>query len=178
VKSADSRVRKIRFSEELENMSVEQAAYATVHEAGAKAVAATMGVGYQVLLNKVNPNNTSHHLSLVEAVELMRVTGDTRIIEALANEFCGTFFPVPELASGLPPNLVSDLATISANFGALMREVAEDLVDGVITRNEVDQVESQACKLRVALTVLLRDLHSLNGIRPKPPGQEAEASRP
>jgi hypothetical protein len=146
----------------LENMTISQAVQLTVETAGgAKQVAEQMGVGHQVLLNKVNPNNKTHHLNLAEAVKMMQVTSDTRILEALANEFGGLYIPIA-LTSSAAPNLIGDLATMSAEFGALMREVAEDLADGAISDNELADVEREAGNLRTALAVLLADLRRVN----------------
>lgn len=144
-------------------MSVEQAAYDTVHEfdGGARAVSAGMTIGYQVLVNKVSINNNTHHLTLSEAVRLMHFTGDARILDAMAADFGGIFVPVPKMDGG-PGNLVGDLAEMSAEFGSLMREVAEDLADGVVTDNEMARVEREASKLREALAVLLKDLRHIN----------------
>ncbi|MCC9597763.1 MULTISPECIES: phage regulatory CII family protein [unclassified Rubrivivax] len=145
-------------------MSIDQAAYDTVHSAdgGAKVVAGKMSIGHQVLLNKVGLNNTTHHLTLQEAVRLMQVTGDLRILHAMAESFDGLFIPVPRPATEGAPNLVGDLARMSAEFGELMHEVAEDLADGVISDNEMVRVEKEANGLRVALSTLLKDLRRLN----------------
>ena len=144
-------------------MSVAQAAYETIHsaEGGGKVIAAKLGISYQVLMNKVNPNNSTHHLSLSESVNLIRASSDTRIIEAMANEFGGTFVPLANLSEA-PPNLISDLATMAAEFGALMREVAEDVSDGQVSDNELARVEREAANLRHALAVLLADLRRMN----------------
>jgi hypothetical protein len=39
-----------------------------------------------LLRSKVNPNNTTHHLTLVEAGEIMSVTDDHQILHAMAAE--------------------------------------------------------------------------------------------
>lgn len=160
--SLQERLPRIRLMKKLENVTVSQAVQLTVETAGgAKRVAEKMGVGHQVLLNKVNPNNKTHHLNLAETVKMMQVTGDTRILEALANEFGGLYVPLA-IPSSVSPNLVGDLATMSAEFGALMREVAEDLADGAISDNELEDVEREAGNLRTALAVLLADLRRVN----------------
>jgi hypothetical protein len=145
-------------------MSLDRAAHDTVHFAkeGTKAIAAKMGLSPQMLLNKVGLNNETHHLRMSEAALLMRVTGDTRILETLANELGGIFIHVPDLASGAPSSLVGDLANMSAEFGALMKEVADGVADGQLSDNEMSKVEREAEKLRAALAFLLRDLRILN----------------
>ena len=145
-------------------MTIDQAAYDTVHgaEGGAKVVAARMGMSHQVLVNKVGLNNTTHHLTLQEAATLMRVTGNLRLLYTLAEGFDGMFVPVPRAAAEGVPNLVGDVARMSAEFGKLMHEVADDLADGVVTDNEMAQLEREADGLRTALSMLLKDLRQLN----------------
>src|SRR4051812_31871314 len=108
-------------------MNVAHAAYDTVHEheGGAAAVAARIGVGRQVLVNKLNPQNTTHHLTLDEAVRLIKVTGDFRLMHALADEFKGVFIPLPD--QGGASTVVGHISEMSLEFGSLIKEVASDL---------------------------------------------------
>ena len=65
-------------------MNVKDATHATVHDypGGAESLAPRMGIkSPQVLRNKVNPATDTHHLRLDEAVRMMAVTGDYRIID-------------------------------------------------------------------------------------------------
>jgi hypothetical protein len=151
---------KKRFNQEEKNMPIEKAVYNTVHEAsgGGKAVAFAMGLSYQVLVNKVNLKNTTHHLTLKEAVDVMRATKDTRILDALASEFNGVFLPLPALTSDISPNLMTDMAKMSSEFGSLLKEISDDLSDGGITENEWMRIDNDATKLREALAVLMGDL--------------------
>ena len=151
---------KKRFNQEEKNMPIEKAAYNTVHQApgGAKVTASSMGLSYQVLLNKVNSKNTTHHLTLKEVVDVMRATKDTRILDALASEFNGMFLPLPALSSDVPPNLMTDIAKMSSEFGSLLKEISDDLSDGKITENEWTRIDNDAAKLREALAMLMGDL--------------------
>ena len=67
-------------------MNLADAVYRTVHEypGGATALAARMGMSSNMLSNKVNPNNDTHHLRLDEANTLMSFTNDYRILHAQA----------------------------------------------------------------------------------------------
>lgn len=143
---------------------VSRAAYATVHEEGrtAKSLAVALGLQHQVLLNKVSLTNTSHYLKLTEAVALMKATKDVRILDAMAAEMGGQYLPGIDADDGVDAALMSDLATMTAQFGELVREVALDLADGVISDNELACIESEAVRLRKALDVLLRDLRQAN----------------
>lgn len=140
-----------------------RAAHHTVeeHPGGAKALAAAMGVQHKTLLNKVNPNQSSHHLSLHEALRLMLVTKDTRVMDALADALGGQFICSPDVAQG-DPKLMQDLAEMTLRFGELMREVANDIADTVISNNELARIEKEADQLRSALHRLLGDLRSMN----------------
>ena len=69
-------------------MNVTDAAHKTAHAypGGCDALGDRMEMRPGVLRNKVNPNNDKHHLTLAEADEMMGLTGDHRILQALAAE--------------------------------------------------------------------------------------------
>ena len=66
--------------------------------------------------------------------------------------------PLPALACDASPNLMSDIARMSSEFGALVKEIADDLGDGRITENEWIRIDNEAANLRGALAILMRDL--------------------
>ncbi|MBK8019106.1 MAG: hypothetical protein IPK20_22085 [Betaproteobacteria bacterium] len=65
--------------------AIEDAAYNTVHDypGGAEALAPRMGKSAKVLDSKVNRNEFRHHLTLREAVQIMGLTGDHRMVRAI-----------------------------------------------------------------------------------------------
>jgi len=69
-------------------MNITTAADLTVHEfkGGSESLGPLVGITPAVLRNKVNPNNTTHHLTLAEAVRICRMTADFRILTAWAHE--------------------------------------------------------------------------------------------
>lgn len=69
-------------------MNTIDAAYLTGHHypGGVPALASRMGMDARVLSLRLNPNDAAHALSLDEAVVLMTLTGDHRILHAMANE--------------------------------------------------------------------------------------------
>lgn len=145
-------------------MRVMEAAYRTVHEAsgGAAAVAEGIGMGKQVLVNKVNPNNHSHHLALEEAVRLMEFTGDTQILHAVAQEFSGIFVPLGDIPSATDNAVITDISEMSVKFGRLVQEVVEDAKDGEITSTELNRIESEAMRLRTTLGTLLSHVRAMH----------------
>ena len=148
----------------VKDCAVSRAAYATVHEEGrvAKVLAAEIGLSHQTLLNKVSLTNGSHFLRLTEAVALMKAAKDVRILEAVAAEMGGQYLPALDAEEGVDAALMSDLAMMTAQFGELVREVAADLADGVVSDNELKSIESEATRLKRALDILLRDLRKSN----------------
>jgi hypothetical protein len=56
----------------------------TVLDAGPKQLANRMCVGHVSLLNRTNPNDDSHHLQAVQWIQILRMTGDVRSLQALA----------------------------------------------------------------------------------------------
>ena len=68
------------------------------------------------------------------------------------------FVPLPALALDASPNLMRDIAKMSSEFGALVKEIADDLGDGRITENEWTRIDNEAANLRGALAILMRDL--------------------
>ena len=65
--------------------AIEDAAYNTVHDypGGAEALAPRMEKSAKVLDSKVNRNEFRHHLTLREAVQIMGLTGDHRMLRAI-----------------------------------------------------------------------------------------------
>lgn len=149
-------------------MKIAQAAYATVHEyaEGTEVLAEAIGIkSKQVLINKVSTSPAkSHHLTLSEAERIIKVTGDVRMIHALADEMGGIYVPAPLNGDARSIAVMSDISKMSQEFGALVQEVASDIQDGVITDNEFKRIEAEANKLRVALAVLVSDLSAMHEV--------------
>jgi hypothetical protein len=149
-------------------MSVLEAAYATVHNNEAEKtalIAEKMGLSKQVLLNKLNINNATHHLTLAEAVKLMQATHDLRILHALAAEFGGVYVPRVDALEENADRLISDISQMSMKFGALIQEVAKDIADGEISANELGYIEEDAMSLRNALEALLAHVRGIHDKR-------------
>lgn len=81
-------------------MSVDDAVHKTVHAAGgSKVVADRLGMPAGVVRAKANPNDRSRGFYLPEAVELMSLTGDHRILSAMADEFGYQLRPLGDVDS-------------------------------------------------------------------------------
>jgi len=145
-------------------MKVAEAAHATVHDyKDTEYLAKEMGLkSAQMLRNKVNVSETkNHHLTLHEAMLLMKITGNPRILDALASEIGGFFVPLPKEGRSGSLTVVNDISKMSKEFGGLIEEISADIEDGVLTRTEFKRIESEADRLRKALTLLMNDLTAM-----------------
>lgn len=116
-------------------MNITDAAYQTVHDypGGSESLAPRIGMSAAVLRNKVNPNNTTHHLTLAEASAIMGVTGDHRILHALAgtHECVVQRTDAPDSGS-----MIGALLAASAAKGDLAEILSTAMADNRITPNE------------------------------------------
>lgn len=134
-------------------MNVQDAAYATVHAypGGSESLAPRIGMSPAVLRGKVNPNTDRNILSLADADALMGVTGDHRMLHALAAEHGYTLQPnEPNSAADL---MAAVLAT-SAAKGDLSSIIARALKDGVITPNELAEIGSACAAVQAGVVAI------------------------
>jgi len=131
-------------------MNTQDSAYKTVHAypGGSESLAPRIGMSAAVLRNKVNPNNTTHHLTLAEASEIMDVTGDDRILHALAAEHGYTLERADAPTSG---SLICALLGAASLKGKLSALVAEVMTDGRITPNEAKAVADMCADVQALI---------------------------
>ncbi|MGY3265830.1 phage regulatory CII family protein [Lysobacter sp. HA35] len=143
-------------------MNIVDAAHRTVHAypGGSESLAPRIDMSPAVLRNKVNPNNTTHHLSLIEADELMAVTGDVRILHALADHHGYGLHKLECPADG--GNVLQTLLVANASQGEFDRVLQEALADNVITQNEMKAIEHASVSQREALLCLLARLREFS----------------
>ena len=122
-------------------------AYQTAHsyQGGVSALAVRMGVVPGTLLNKVNPNNNSHHLTLREAVEMMEFSDNPALLQAMAARLGYTVIPaVPDQSDGDPVQAMAELGMAQGDF---MNYVGQALGDGPhCTANQVRAVDEMASR--------------------------------
>lgn len=134
-------------------MNIIDAAHKTVkaYPGGSESLAPRMGMSGAVLRNKVNPNNTTHHLTLAEASEVMGVTGDDSILHALAAEHGYTLSRTEAPQSG---NLIGALLAASGAKGALANVIADAMEDQRITPNEASAIAQHCARLQAIFAEL------------------------
>jgi hypothetical protein len=134
-------------------MNIADAAHKTVHAypGGSESLAPRIGMSAAVLRNKVNPNNSTHHLTLAEASEVMGVTGDDSILHALASQHGYTLSrtEVPESGS-----LIGSLLAASGAKGDLAEVIADAMKDHRITPNEAAAIAHHCTTLQAIFAQL------------------------
>lgn len=132
---------------------IEMAVHQTAHEAqgGLIGMARDIGIGEQVLRNKVNPYQDTHKLGLYEAIAMMRRDGDLRILSAIAAEFGRT---LNEPVARSPRTLVLEMLAADAEHGDVTRRVSDALADGRITAAEASAIRKEIGEAHVELDLL------------------------
>ena len=145
-------------------MDVSDAAYRTAHHypGGIAALAVRMGVLASTLNSKVSVNNTTHHLTLREAVTMQEVTGDTSILQAMASEL--GYNCVPALPANTEDPVSLHWQTVAA-IGELQHAVADAFQAGV-SRNAMRRCDGLAAD---AISHINNLLAALRAKVPAPP---------
>lgn len=147
------------------SIDVLDAAYHTAHRfpGGVPALAGRMGIVPGVLQNKVNASNTSHHLTLREAMAMQEITGDVAILNAMADALgyvCVRGTPAnPENLQALHWQMVSAYADLG-------HSIVDATSAGAVSRNAMRRCEAMAAELSSAINAVLG---SLRARMPSPP---------
>ncbi|CAB3644212.1 phage regulatory CII family protein [Trinickia soli] len=126
-------------------MNITDAAYAVAHDypGGTESLAPRLGMSGAVLRNKVNPNNSTHHLTLKEAALLSAVANDRRIAIAFARELGLTCIEVPEPEHCADADVIELMARTWETNGEIGREVNKTFEDGIVEQHEVRRVKDR-----------------------------------
>lgn len=135
-------------------MNVADAAHKTVsaYPGGSESLAPRIGMSAAVLRSKANPNCTTHRLALDEADELMGVTGDFRILHALA---ANHGFTLQRIESDASSNVFAAHLAATSGQGDLASVLAAALADGDVSRNEASAIARAGSELQAAIVHLV-----------------------
>ncbi len=120
------------------------------------------GMSPAVLGSKVNPNTHTHHLTLVEASEVMGLTSDYLMLQCLAAEHGFTLQRMGAEASGSVMGAMLESASMQGAFAQAMREA---LADGLITESEMRAISAAGAAQMEATINLLARLRAVTGKR-------------
>lgn len=132
-------------------MNIQDAAYQTVHDyqGGSESLAPRIGMSPAILRNKVNPNNTTHHLTLREASALMGVTNDFRILHGLAAEHDHV---AQKCCADDAGSILSAMLVAAAAKGSLASTLSEAMADLKITTNEAALIAKHCAAVQEAMS--------------------------
>ncbi len=124
-----------------QELSVADAVFDTVRaNGGPTLLGQRLGIRPAVLANKANPRQTGNHLSLNESLRVMLVTGDHRILRALASALGYVLVPID-----CPPPSDIELLTLYAKWqdksGQVHHAIARAFQDRRVTKGAHCEVE-------------------------------------
>lgn len=117
-----------------------------------KSLAAKMGLPHVSLLQRANPDNDAHHLTIEHLYGVLLHTGDMRPLRALADAF-GFDLVVRDKAEAL--TVQGSLNEVVAEFGDVARTVHDAMADNHLTALERRQIAKQAQELIDAVQGLI-----------------------
>lgn len=117
----------------------------TVHTApgGCEAIASRMGMSATILRNKANPNSATNKPTLDDADRLMGITGDFRVLHALAQNHGFVCTKVDEQPA-CDMAVLESVTDIWQHLGTFGAEVHKAMADGRIEPHEVRAIEVAA----------------------------------
>lgn len=123
-------------------MNITDAAYAVAHDypGGTESLAPRLGMSGAVLRNKVNQNNTTHHLTLAEAVRMSDITGDLRVLQAWAREAGMALMEIPQPENCADGEVLEMLSASMQTFGSIGQEITATFEDGRVESREARRV--------------------------------------
>lgn len=135
-------------------MNVIDAAHYTVHDqpGGSESLGPRMGMSPAVLRSKVNPATATHHLTLAEADRMMGLTGDHRILIALA---AAHGYALHRVEGDAEASLLSAQLAASAAKGDLSAILAAAMSDGRVTQNEAKAIANAGAHAQAAIVQLV-----------------------
>ncbi len=143
-------------------MNIIDAAYHTVHDypGGATALAPRLGIKSPAVLNsKVNPNTDTHHITLVEAIKIMAITNDYRILQSMNAHLGKVAIDLPQIPECRDTALTDLVLSFGMQGGDVYTLFKTMMADGRITRGEALDLSKVIHKLHEILAELNAQVH-------------------
>lgn len=144
-------------------MNVRDAFHLTVHAAagGCEALAVRLGVSAAILRNKANPNCTTNRPTLEETDRLLGITGDYRVLHALAQNHGHVCVRMDEGASASDMAVLEIISRVWTAHGEVGSEVNRALEDGRITVCELERIHDAVKRSERALESMVSRLRGM-----------------
>lgn len=145
-------------------MNTQDAAHHTVHDypGGSVSLAPRIGMSAAVLRNKVNPHCQTHHLTLDEADRIMSMTGDCRMLHALAANHGHVCVAMPGDAPASDLAVLEMVTSVWRSNGDVGRAIDDVLSDGRVDAHELPTVEAAIYQHIQTLQALLQRLQGMS----------------
>lgn len=145
-------------------MDIFEAAYRTAHDhqpQGAVGLARRLGKNPGTFLNELNPGQEGHKLGLGDATAMQTVSGDHRILHAMAHTLGEVCFALPDMHAVSDQCLLGHITKIGAESGDFYRVLHIALADGKFSRRDYRQVKQEAMEYIAAIA---EAVHRIEGI--------------
>lgn len=144
-------------------MDVFDAAYRVAHDfdGGAVALAKRMGKNPGTFLNEINPSTETHKLGLADATLMQVVSGDHRILYAMASTLGEGCFPLGDLSRVSDDALLEIIARWMSDQGEFFREFNARLADGDVSRDDYAALRERSFHVISAILELVNRLQGL-----------------
>ena len=135
--------------QETTSLSLEQACYLAVHEypGGVPAVAATYGNKASTLQNKLNPTQATHKISAVDVEQILELTKDPRILDAICARVGAVWINLGDMGGGSDMAMLDNITTCVTRLGDLSTKVQQSLADGRVDADELKELETAVLRL-------------------------------
>ena len=132
-----------------------RACHTTIKESGAEELAGKMCMAHVSLLQRSNPDNAAHHLTIEHLFGILLHTGDMRPLISLADQF--DFDLIAREKPAAKPLMVA-LGHLSAECGDVGRLIFDAAADNHISQHEKAQGEKAILEAIDALQILRESL--------------------
>ena len=141
-------------------MNISDAFYQTVHGApgGCEALAVRLGMSSAILRNKANVNSVTNKPMLDDADRIMGITGDHRILHALAMNHGYVCVEVQASATASDMAVLEMITQVWSANGDVGAEVNRALADGRVEPHEIALIRAAVYRTQRALEEMLARL--------------------
>jgi hypothetical protein len=144
-------------------MNIQDAFYGTVHgvQGGCEALAVRLGMSPAILRNKANPHALANKPMLDDADRIMGITGDFRILHALAQNHGHLCIQVDESVTASDMAVLELVTQVWSANGEVGAGVNATLADGRVELAEVENVRQAVYRAQKALLELVARLEGM-----------------
>lgn len=128
-------------------MSVLDTIYLTAQQypGGARALAARLQVNPAVLSHKLNPNDSTNHLTVRDLESIMTLTNDYRALHTLCIDHGHVAMLMPSVVDN--KDIAEAIVKTCDEFADYLKSVTSSLSDKKITRNELRVIRKELAEM-------------------------------